>query len=94
MAPRPESPSLLDDVQFSLCGNAIKLGNREDLDYMFQAQRIRNHEAEKHLHDPHLIVKIGSQYYNAKDAKHLLPELFNTITQSQFPSLVRRNQKQ
>lgn len=88
LAPRPESPPSLDDIEFSLCGNAITLGDKNDLEFMFKAQKVPDSEIRKYLNDPNLIVRIGEQYYDAKSANYLLPDQFNKIIQEQLPNLV------
>lgn len=88
LTPRPESPSPLSNIEFSLCGNAITLGDKDDIDFMFQAQRIHKSELNKYLNDPDLIIRAGNQYYDAKSAKYLMPSVFDKATDEQLPNLV------
>jgi len=88
LTPRPESPSALNNIEFSLCGNAITLGDKNDINFMFQAQKIQKSEVSKYKNDPDLIIRTGSEYYDAKSAKYFLPNVFDKIIDEELPNLV------
>ena len=77
LEPLPEDSN--EDIEFSLCGDTIKLGNAADLKYIFDAHKITisKHEIGKYISNPYLVIRIDNQYYDANSFLCLHGELLN-----------------
>jgi len=79
LSPRPESPPILENIEFSLCGATIILADEKERELIFDSHKISADEGEIHRisQDKNLVIRVRGQYYDVESVKFLMPELLN-----------------
>jgi len=69
--------SQIQNIEFSLCGPRVIMCEEKERSRIFNERKLDPHkdDIEKYANDPELMIKVGTEYYDAKSFSYMLPYL-------------------